>query len=117
MDYTSIKSLCPPAAFFLVISLMTIIILAFYKQLTGINVYCIAREECNLPSTTSMYIIKVFFVLFWTWILNSICQYGTTTIAWFLVLIPYLLFVITIVFYYLGGLAATSTALQNILRK
>ena len=115
MDYTQIKFLCPPAAFFLIISSMTIVILALYNRLTGINVYCIAREECNLPSAPVMYTIKVVFVLFWTWILNSICQLGTTTISWFLVLIPYLIFVIMMVFYYLGGLATNSTTLQNIL--
>ena len=114
MDYTSFRSLCPPSAFFFIISLVTVIILASYQSFTGIDIYCIGREECNLPGRPTIFIIKLLFIFFWTWILNLICQHGTTTIAWFLVLIPYLIFVIMIVSYYLGGFITSSTTLQNI---
>jgi hypothetical protein len=42
-----------------------------------------------------VFLVKIVYILFWTWILNLICKDGHTGIAWFLVLIPFiLLFVI-----------------------
>jgi len=38
-----------------------------------------------------IFIIKVVYILFWTWILNLMCKDGYTNIAWFLVLLPFVL--------------------------
>jgi hypothetical protein len=39
--------------------------------------------------------VKVIYILFWTWVLNLMCKDGHTGIAWFLVLLPFImLFVI-----------------------
>jgi hypothetical protein len=39
--------------------------------------------------------VKVVYIMFWTWVLNLMCKDGHTGIAWFLVLLPFvLLFVI-----------------------
>jgi hypothetical protein len=51
--------------------------------------------SARVPSTMLVFLVKIIYVLFWTWILNLICKDGHKEIAWFLVLIPFiLLFVI-----------------------
>jgi hypothetical protein len=37
-----------------------------------------------------MFVIKAISVVFWTIVLNSLCQTGYTTLSWFLVIIPFL---------------------------
>ena len=42
-----------------------------------------------------VFIVKIIYILFWTWVLNLMCKDGHSGIAWFLVLLPFiLLFVI-----------------------
>jgi hypothetical protein len=43
-----------------------------------------------------IFIIKVVYILFWTWILNLICSAGAPGVAWFLVLLPLIVFFILI---------------------
>jgi hypothetical protein len=54
-------------------------------------VYCLGSYACNTPNTFTIFILKVIYVLFWTWVLNLICKDGHTGISWFLVLIPFIL--------------------------
>lgn len=75
----SISSLCTPAVIYVVISVITLIIGAFYKF---------------QPLTL---IVKVFFVMLWTWFLNFLCNKGYTGISWFLVLLPFIILLVSIV--------------------
>lgn len=43
-------------------------------------------------------IVQVLFALFWTFVLNWICQKGYKGVSWFLVLLPFILMVLV----YLG---------------
>ena len=36
-------------------------------------------------------VTKGFFVLLWTWILNFLCKKGFKTLAWIMVLLPFIL--------------------------
>jgi hypothetical protein len=38
-----------------------------------------------------VFVVKVIGILFWTWILNLMCKDGHKEIAWFLVLLPFVL--------------------------
>jgi uncharacterized membrane protein YdjX (TVP38/TMEM64 family) len=57
--------------------------------------YALGNFSCRVPSTIAIFILKLVYILFWTWILNLMCKDGQQTIAWLLVLFPFiLLFVI-----------------------
>ena len=68
-------SICTPAMVYLVFSIIAII---------GI---------ISKGLFASSVVIKGIFVLLWTWFLNFLCVKGHTTIAWFLVLLPFLLMI------------------------
>lgn len=85
-----ILKLCKPALLYLVISSVAIIIMLF--QNIGAKEFCVGSLSCNVPSITLVFMIKVIYVLFWTWVLNLICKSGHTRIAWFLVLLPFIAF-------------------------
>ena len=95
MSMPTFASLCSPARLYLSISVIAMVIMLF-QNVGSENVYCLGSVSCNVPSVTIIFIIKLLYVLFWTWILNLICKSGNTSISWFLVLFPLILFFILI---------------------
>lgn len=90
MAFTGLRKLCTPAYVYLVISVIFIIIAAI-QNYGNINVYCLGSYSCDVSSTLLIFIIKLLYVLFWTWILNLICRAGYSGVSWFLLLLPILL--------------------------
>lgn len=91
-----LKNLCTPALIYLIISSIAIVIMAI-QNYNSVNVYCLGNFSCKTSiSTFIIFIIKIIYVLFWTWILNLICNAGMPQVAWFLLLLPYILLFILI---------------------
>jgi len=90
-----LSELCPPSAFYFIISMISIIII-FLQNIGNNNIYTIGIYSCNVPNTILVFILKVIYILFWTWILNLICKDGYTGISWLLVLLPFILLFILI---------------------
>ena len=87
---TSVKELCTPASIYLVISIIALSIVLL-QNLGNQNSYTMGSFSCRVPNTTLVFIIKLIYILFWTWVLNLICKDGHTTISWLLVLLPFIL--------------------------
>ena len=71
--------LCPPALLYLIVSIIAVVLAVMGKFNVGAIV------------------MKVVFILIWTWFLNFLCSKGYQSISWFLVLIPYI-FIILMMF-------------------
>ena len=85
-----LKNLCTPSYVYLVIS--TIFILdSTFQNYGNTSIYCLGEYSCEVPSTFLVFFIKVLYVLFWTWVLNLMCNAGYSSVAWFLVLLPFVL--------------------------
>ena len=95
MAIVGFKNLCAPALFYLVISLITVFIIAFYNY-GNERVYCVGYYTCPVSSIYLIFIIKLIYIIFWTWILNLICRAGLPIISWLLVLVPIMLFFVLI---------------------
>jgi len=90
----SLKELCTPAFVYFVLSAIGIIA-SVIQNLGNTRIYKMGLFSARVPSTLLVFAVKIIYILFWTWILNLICKDGHKEIAWFLVLIPFiLLFVI-----------------------
>ena len=90
----SLKNLCTPAMVYLTISMVSLAII-FLQNIGNSNSYNVGSFSCRVPSTIIVFIVKIIYILFWTWILNLICKDGHTEISWLLILFPFiLLFVI-----------------------
>jgi hypothetical protein len=86
--------LCTPALFYFYLSFFVVII-AIIQNIGNSGKYTLGSFTCKVPSTIIVFIVKIIYILFWTWILNLICKDGHKGIAWLLVLLPFiLLFVI-----------------------
>jgi len=91
----SLKELCSPAALYFIMSIFSLLMILF-QNLGNSNSYHMGNFSCRVPSTTLIFIIKLIYILFWTWILNLICKDGHTGVSWLLVLFPFILFFILI---------------------
>jgi hypothetical protein len=90
-----LNNLCAPAFFYLAISILALLAMLF-QNIGNESVYCLGSYTCDVSSTTLIFVIKIVYVIFWTWLLNIICKSGFTSIAWFLVLFPFILLFILI---------------------
>ena len=84
------KNLCSPAFLYLLISVAVFIIIAV-QNFGNTTKYCLGEYECFVPNTFIIFIFKAIYILFWTFILNSLCKAGYKEVSWFLVLLPILL--------------------------
>ena len=88
------RNLCTPAFVYLVINVIIFISIAV-QNFGKSTQYCVGQYKCQVPNTLMMFVFKAVYILFWTFVLNSICKAGHKEVSWFLVLLPIiLLFVI-----------------------
>lgn len=85
-----LSQLCTPSLVYFVISVIGII-MSIFQNIGNDDRYCLGSFACQVPSTIAVFIVKIVYVLFWTWILNMMCNDGHVNIAWFLVLLPFVL--------------------------
>jgi hypothetical protein len=43
-------------------------------------------------------VVKTIFILAWTWFLNYLCESGYSSISWFLVILPFIIFFLMVFF-------------------
>jgi len=91
----SLSSLCTPAMIYVVIAVIGTIMGVFYEF-----------QPLSL-------LVKVIFIMFWTWFLNFLCSKGYTGISWFLVLLPFILFLVAgiVMFEIIGRSAKKGTTM------
>jgi hypothetical protein len=86
----SLKELCTPAMIYFLISIigLTIVLL---QNLGNTNSYNVGSFSCRVPNTAAIFIVKLIYILFWTYVLNLICKDGHVGLSWLLILLPWLL--------------------------
>ena len=93
----NIKNLCTPAFIYLAVSMVSLLIM-LVQNFGNTNTYCIGNYGCDVSNTIGVFVVKVLGIALWTWLLNFICSSGYTNFAWFMVLLPYVIFCIFLVF-------------------
>jgi hypothetical protein len=48
----------------------------------------------NVENSPVIFIVKLLYILFWTWILNLMCKDGHSGISWLLVFLPFILIIL-----------------------
>jgi len=104
-----IKSLCTPALVYFIISVLSLFGMLF-DNLENTNQFCFGNVSCNVANTSTIFIVEILFLVFWTWLLNFICSRGYTNVAWFILLLPFILFMLILLF---GATEIRNTNEQN----
>jgi len=89
------NALCTPAKLYLSIAVITIISTIVYNLSVNApqNVFCLGNIKCPVGNKFSFYVMNILFMIIWTYILNFICTNGYPNFAWFLFLLPFLMFI------------------------
>ena len=92
-----VRSLCTPALIFFIISVVSLFGMLF-DNLENTHHYCFRNVSCNVANTSTIFIVEILFLVFWTWVLDFICSRGYTNFAWFILLFPYILLLALLLF-------------------
>jgi hypothetical protein len=99
-----IKELCTPASVYLYISAVGLVASIIQNMMSfNNNTYKCGAYAMIVPSVLLIFLFKVIYITFWTYILNLLCKDNNRTLAWLLVIFPFLL-----LFVILGLLILTS---------
>ncbi len=101
MSIVGLRNLCTPAVIYLGISMLLLVVM-YIQNRNNVDVYCLGAYECDVTNVTAIFIVKFIYILFWTWILNLICNSGWTSIAWLLLLLPIIMFFLLVALLFLG---------------
>lgn len=85
------SKLCTPAMLYFVLSIISFALMAFQNMSGDHHKYCLGTYSCQVENMPGIFIFKLVYILFWTWVLNLLCKLGYTGISWFLVLLPFIL--------------------------
>lgn len=85
----SVRKLCTPAFLYFSISMIAIFLMII-QNFGNTDKYCLGDYNCQTENLTLIFVAKILYVIFWTFILNLICKSGFTGISWFLVLFPFI---------------------------
>ena len=88
-----LKKLCTPSFIYFLVSVLSFVLIML-QNLGNTNTYCIGSYSCDVVSTFFALAIQAGYILFWTWILDLMCKAGYSEIAWFVLLLPVILFFI-----------------------
>ena len=91
----NINQLCFPSYVYFIISILGLAVSAL-QNLGNRKMYSLGNFSCRVPSTIAVFLLKLVYILFWTWVLNLMCKDGHKNIAWFLVLLPFILMFVII---------------------
>ena len=90
-----INDLCTPAMIYFVISMISLVVVLM-QNLGHNNSYHVGSFSCRVPNTTAVFVVKLIYILFWTYVLNLICRDGHTNLSWLLILLPWILLFVMI---------------------
>lgn len=79
LDKIRFDKICMPAQIYLVLSVLSVISLLFVKRVSVGTVF-----------------LKVIFMGLWAWLLQHLCSVGQINVAWILLCLPLLIFIIVI---------------------
>lgn len=88
---TKLKQLCTPSYVYFIISFIGLLLSAI-QNMGNNRKYSLGSFSCPVSSCLFIFSIKIVVILFWTWVLNLMCKDGHSEIAWFLVLLPFVIF-------------------------
>ena len=87
---TKLSQLCTPSYVYFIISVLAIVVSAL-QNMGSNGLYRLGMFSCRVPSCLMVFVFKIVYILFWTWVLNLMCKDGHREIAWFLVLLPFIM--------------------------
>ena len=94
--------LCPPAKFYLLISIVSYIFIILQNIGIG-NRITLGTYSCNHSNPGMVLFLQALYIVAWTWVLNLLCKINPS-ISWVIVLLPFVLFFLLMALVLLHGM-------------
>ncbi len=88
-----LTKLCTPSTIYFVVSLLGLVILGV-SNLGNEDRLCVGAYNCNVQSNTVLFVLNAVYILFWTFILDLMCKNGYSSLSWFVLLLPFIIYFI-----------------------
>jgi hypothetical protein len=86
---STIRNLCTPAFVYFSVSSAFMVLSILQNLFSGNNFkYVFGNDECPVTNCALVFVAKLVYIAFWTWMLNLMCNDGQSTIAWIVLLLP-----------------------------
>ena len=92
LSLAKLSKTCTPSYLYFIISFVALLLMAFQNFLGNDDSFCIGNYKCNVGNKVIILILNFIYIVFWSFILDLICNAGYTELSWFVVLIPIILF-------------------------
>ena len=92
------KHWCTPATVYFVFSMVILIVISVQNITGSPTVLHICNVKSFVPNVLLVLILKFLYILFWTWILNLICKDGYPSVSWLIILIPFFISLLMLLF-------------------
>lgn len=89
-----LNSLCTPAYLYFLLSIAMLIFSGIFMNTEMMKSYCAGR--CSPVQVILFFLLKLIFIIFWTWVLNVLCRGGAGWLSWFMVIFPFIMIVATV---------------------
>ena len=90
------KKICTPAFLYFVLSIISFVVLGLQNVDGDDKKLCAGSYTCSVASKSVIFILHAIYIMFWTFVLDLMCKNGYEKISWLIVLLPILLFFITL---------------------
>ena len=90
---SQVNKLCPPAYFYFIISVFSMIVMMMQNIIEGRNVLCLGEYKCQTDNAIFIFLSQSAYILIWTYVLDLLCKKGLGSISWIIVLFPYVLMI------------------------
>jgi hypothetical protein len=114
MEIVGLRDLCSPAKVYLIISVIALVIILIQSS-SNPNIYCVGNFSCETSNIYMVFILKILYILLWTWILNFICRSGAPMVSWVLILFPFILMFIFIATFLIFSASALPSTVPTLL--
>jgi hypothetical protein len=94
--------LCNPAKLYLLISMVVYVVILLQNLFTP-NRFTLGPYSCAHDNCPLILILQLLYIAFWTWLLQMICKINTS-ISWFIVLLPFILYFILLIALMVDGI-------------
>ena len=100
--YKDFRNMCTPAMLYFTLSVLGLV-LSVAQNMDDKNMYRLGTYATWVEDKGIIFVFHAIYILFWTWVLNLMCKDNHGGVAWFLVLLPIMLFFMIIALFMLKG--------------
>ena len=93
------KNYCTPAKMYLILAVISIAY-TLVENVNSENVFKLGTMKLYVKNSYLLILFEIFYLMIWGWFIDWLCRKRAKNIAWFIVLLPYVLAIMAFMGFY-----------------